>query len=249
MDERTVFDTIPELFDRWRGRYTPALFEFLISKCGLGKGTRVLELGPGTGQATDFALDAGCDYTCIELGDNFAEVLRRKYGSRENFRLIHGDFELVPFEKESFDFVYSAAAIQWMDPQIVYPKCFDILKKGGYLAMFLMSGDYKTPNPELYAEIQHVYDTLYHTEQPYNKRFPYLDAPKFGFSSEEYYEFPGTRVYNADDYVAYIHTHSDHITLKAEYRDAFFGAIHDAIVRHGDRIEFKDTYKLYLCRK
>ena len=64
MDKRKVFDTIPELFDRWRGRYTPALFEFLISKCGLGRGTRVLELGPGTGQATDFALDAGCDYTC-----------------------------------------------------------------------------------------------------------------------------------------------------------------------------------------
>ena len=249
MDRRKVFDSVPEQFDRWRGHYTPALFDFLISACGLGPGTRVLELGPGTGQATDFALDAGCDYTGIELGDNFARILTARYGDRENFHLIHGDFELHPFEKERFDFVYSAATIQWIDPRIAFSKCYDILKPGGCLAMFILSGDYKTPNPALFAEIQQVYDAYNWSRQSDPTRFPYLDAPKYGFSSEEQYAFPGARVYNAQDYIEFIHTHSDHILLDPALQDGFYGAIRDAILRHGDRIEFIDTFRLYLCRK
>ena len=248
-DERKVFDTIPEQFDRWRLRYTPELFAFLVSRCSLGKGTRCLEIGPGTGQATDFALDAGCDYTAIELGSNFAGVLRRKYGGRPNFKLINGDFELRPFASGSFDFVYSAATIQWIDPTIAFSKCFDILKPGGYLAMFLLHGDYRTPNPALYADIQKVYDAHYHTEAPYKRRFPYLDAPKYGFESEERFSFPSSRRYTADEYVEYIHTHSDHIMLREDCREAFYGGIRDAILRHGNKIEFRDEFILYLCRK
>ena len=248
-DERKVFDTIPEQFDRWRLRYTPELFQFLVSRCSLGQGTRCLEIGPGTGQATDFALDAGCDYTAIELGEHLAAVMRGKYGNRPNFTLIEGDYELHPFAKESFDFVYSAAAIQWINPQIAFSKSFDILKPGGHLAMFFLRGDYQTPNPALYRDIQKVYDEHYHTDAPYRQRFPYRDAPKYGFETEEEFSFPSTRCYTADEYVEYIHTHSDHIMLQEDSKQAFYGGIRDAILRHGNKIEFLDTFMLYLCRK
>lgn len=248
-DERKVFDTIPEKFERWRLKYTPELFEFLVSRCSLGKGTSCLEIGPGTGQATDFALDAGCDYTAIELGGHLAAVMREKYRDRPNFKLVEGDFELYPFEHGSFDFVYSAAAIQWIDPTVAFSKCFDILKPGGYLAMFLLHGDYQTPNPTLYRDIQKVYDEHFHTEAPYRQRFPYLDAPKYGFGAEERFAFPSSRCYTADEYVEYIHTHSDHIMLREDCRKAFYCGIRDAILRHGDKIEFSDEFILYLCRK
>ncbi len=249
LDERTVFDTIPEQFDRWRPRYTPELFSFLVSRCSLGAGIRCLEIGPGTGQATDFALDAGCDCTVIELGANFAERLRRKYGGRPNFKLINGDFELHPFAGGSFDFVYSAATIQWIDPKIAFSKSFDILKPGGHLALFLLHGDYQTPNPALYADVQKVYDEHYRTDAPYKQRFPYLDAPKYGFESEERFSFPSSRRYTADEYVEYLHTHSDHIMLREDCKKAFYGGIRDAILRHGNTIEFRDEFVLYLCRK
>ena len=248
-DQRKVFDTIPEKFDRWRLRYTPELYQFLVSRCSLGKGTRCLEIGPGTGQATDFALDAGCDYTAIELGEHLAAFLREKYGRRQNFKLIEGDFELHPFEKGSFDFVYSAAAIQWIDPQIAFSKCFDILKPGGYLAMFFLHSDYQTPNPALYADIQKVYDEHFHSDARYRQRFPYLDAPKYGFETEERFSFPSSRCYTADEYIEYIGTHSDHIMLREECKVAFFGGIRDAILRHGNKIVFADDFVLFLCRK
>ncbi len=50
---RRVFDTIPDQFDRYRPRYSEELFAFLNDQVGTGPGKSVLEIGPGTGQATD----------------------------------------------------------------------------------------------------------------------------------------------------------------------------------------------------
>jgi len=72
---RTIFDTIPEAFDRHRTRYCPELFADLLGRSGVSPQSSVLELGPGTGQATEPLLDSGCDYTVIELGNNFVRVL------------------------------------------------------------------------------------------------------------------------------------------------------------------------------
>lgn len=248
-DPRLVFDTVPEQFEKWRRHYCPELFSFIVETCGLSSEKRCLEIGPGTGQATDFALATGCDYTAIELGEHLAEVMRRKYSIFPNFKIINADFETYPFEKEQFDLVYAAATIQWLKEDIAYAKCFDILRKGGFLAMFLMSGNYQDTNPELYSEIQYVYDNYYDSEQPYRQKFGYLNGIEHGFSFVGKFEFPGRREYTADEYLEYIKTHSDHITLKPECRQVFFNGIREAILRHNDRIVFEDRYILYLYRK
>ena len=92
MEFRKVFDTIPEQFDRYRPRYSAELFADLIAYAGIGPDKRVLELGPGTGQATDPILDTGCDYHAVELGANLCAMMRNKYGHRPNFRIVNDDF-------------------------------------------------------------------------------------------------------------------------------------------------------------
>lgn len=248
-DPRLVFDTIPEHFDKWRRRYSPELFAYIVEACGLKAGKRCLEIGPGTGQATGFALDTGCDYTAIELGTHLTEVMRQKYSAHPNFKIINADFETYPLEKEQFDLVYAAATIQWLKEDIAYSKCFEILRKGGFLAMFLMAGNYQESNPELYAEIQSLYDNSFISELPYRQKFGYLNGTAYGFSFLGKFEFPGRREYTADEYVEYIKTHSDHITLKPECRQVFFNGIREAILRHNDRIVFDDRYILYLYQK
>lgn len=66
MEFRKVFDTIPEQFDKYRPRYSAELFADLIEYAEIGPGKSVLELGPGTGQATDPVLNTGCEYNAIE---------------------------------------------------------------------------------------------------------------------------------------------------------------------------------------
>ncbi|MBQ2334788.1 MAG: methyltransferase domain-containing protein, partial [Victivallales bacterium] len=108
MEFRRIFDTIPEKFDKYRVHYSPDLFVKFIGMAHITPSSSVLELGPGTGQATDPILDTGCDYNAIEIGDNFCGVLNRKYGSRKNFTLIHDDFITHDFGDKRFDAIYSA---------------------------------------------------------------------------------------------------------------------------------------------
>ena len=248
-DKRLVFDAIPEQFDRWRARYSPELFDYVVQATGLGPGRRCLEIGPGTGQATDFALDTGCDYTAIELGARLAAKMREKYADRPNFSLVNADFETYPFEREAYDLAYSAAAIQWIDQDTAYRKCYELLHEGGYLAMFLMVGNYEASNPALYRDIQRVYDAHFATEQPYSQRFDYMAGGDYGFTFLEKRAFPGRREYTADEYVEYLGTHSTHIALREDAREPFYAGIREAILRHGNRIVYDDRYVLYLYQK
>ena len=91
MEFRKVFDTIPEQFDRFRPRYSGELFEYLIGRAELGPDKKVLEIGPGTGQATDPILETGCDYNAIELGEHLYAKMIEKYGRFSNFHIVNGD--------------------------------------------------------------------------------------------------------------------------------------------------------------
>ena len=68
MELRRIFDTIPNEFDKFRPRYCPDLFDKLIEIAKITPNKDVLELGPGTGQATEPILNTGCNYNAIEIG-------------------------------------------------------------------------------------------------------------------------------------------------------------------------------------
>lgn len=249
MDQRKVFDTIPEEFDRWRPRYCEALFSDLIEYSGIGAGKSALELGPGTGQATDPILNTRCDYHAIELGENLARFMLEKYGSYPNFHIINDDFETYDFGDMRFDLFYSAAAMQWVDEEIGFPKAFSLLKSGGTLAMMLIRSDFRTPNEALYQSIQAVYDEFFKTDMPYTRKLVYENAALYGFVGLERREYKSERVLTAEEFASLTATHCDHITLREPYRSRFFGGIKKAVRDAGNTIKLLDTSVLYLCRK
>jgi len=86
MEFRKIFDTIPEQFDKFRPRYSQELFDSLIDYAKIGPGKKVLELGPGTGQATEPILNTGCDHMVI------AEPYKTKFfEGLHNAVLAHGN--------------------------------------------------------------------------------------------------------------------------------------------------------------
>ena len=60
-DFHRIFDTIPDQFDRFRPRYSVELFDYTIRYADIGTKSKVLEIGHGTGQATDPILAPGSD--------------------------------------------------------------------------------------------------------------------------------------------------------------------------------------------
>lgn len=250
MEFRKIFDTIPEQFDRYRPRYCPELFDALIEAAGIGPGKSVLELGPGTGQATEPILNTGCDYHAIELGEHLFEMMKRKYGSFPNFHIVNDDFITHDFGSRTFDVIYSAATIQWIPEEVAFSKTFVLLKPGGTLAMMLTSADYKTPNEKLYETIQKVYSEYFRPEIPYTHgSFRYDNAPAYGYRDFVRRDFHGTREMTADEYVSFCGTHCDHIVIPEPYRTPFFEGLGAAIRNAGGRIVFYDTHILYLAKK
>lgn len=249
MDFRKVFDSVPEEFERWRFRYCDELFADVAGYAGLGPDRAVLEIGPGTGQATGPILATGCDYLGVELGENFTASMRERFGDRPNFRIVNDDFVTCDLGGNRFDLVYSAATIQWIPEEIAFPKAHHILKDGGALAMFFTSSDYKTPNEALYGEIQRVYDDFFHPETPYTCKMEYKNVVNYGFVGLERREYPQTVEYTADDYVSMIAIHADHLTLREPERSRFFNGIRKVILRYGGRITLNNTITLYLARK
>lgn len=252
MEYRKVFDTIPEQFDRYRPKYSQELFDSLIAYARVGPGMQVLELGPGTGQATDPILNSGCDYHAIELGEHLYAKMKEKYGGRPNFAIVNDDFITHDFGDQKFDMIYSAATIQWIPEAVAFSKTFSLLKEGGTLAMLTTNGDYKSTNEALYQEIQQVYDAYFKPEKLYKDMkdpFDYLHATNYGYVDFETREFYGERVFTADEYVAFCGTHCDHIVIPEPYKTKFYNGLKNAVLAHGNRIVFKDTYILYLTKK
>jgi len=93
MDLRLTFNEVPAEYDRLRPRYTDALFQDVIAFSALDATKKALEIGIGTGQATEPFLKTGCALTAVEIGDRLAEYSRKKFAAFERFQVITQDFE------------------------------------------------------------------------------------------------------------------------------------------------------------
>ncbi|QAA32254.1 methyltransferase domain-containing protein [Clostridium manihotivorum] len=249
MDFRKVFNNIPEEFDKWRTRYCDEVFADIIQHSKLGQGKATLEIGPGTGQATEPILKTGCNYLAIELGEKLAEYTKNKFSSYDNFHIVNADFETYDFGHDQFDLVYSAATIQWIPEEIAFPKVYHMLKSNGTFAMMFTKTDEKSANELLYMKMQEVYDKYFHPETDYTCYIEYNNTEKYGFTDVECRRYHKTRELNADEYVCWISTHATHITLKEPDRSNFYNGIRDVILSFGNKITLQDTIVLYLARK
>ncbi|MBQ8087240.1 MAG: methyltransferase domain-containing protein [Clostridia bacterium] len=250
MEFRKIFDTIPEQFDRYRPRYSEELFQYLIHYAEIDSNKKVLEIGPGTGQATDPILKTGCNYHAIEIGEHLCKKMKEKYDQFPNFHIVNDDFITHDFGSHRFDLIYSAATIQWIPEHIAFSKTFELLKQGGFLVMMLTRTDYKTPNEELYAKIQELYDQYFKPDIPYTHgSFKYENAPNYGYIDFKRLDFHGKREMNPDEYVAFCGTHCDHIVIPEPYKTLFFEGLRDVVANNGGKVILEDTYILYLAKK
>ena len=251
MDFRKIFDNSvpPDEFDKWRTRYCDECFADVIEYAELGADKTALEIGPGTGQATEPILKTGCSYLAIELGENFTKAMKDRFGSYDNFQIVNADFETYDFGNKQFDLVYSAATIQWIPEEISFPKIYDLLKNDGTFAVMFTFTDYKSSNEALYAKIQEVYDKHFHPEIEYTCQFEYNNITNYRFTDFDRREYYKTRVYSVDDYISYIRIQAPHLTLPEPHKSRFYAEIRKAFEVYGNKIVLNDTIVLYLARK
>ena len=100
-DKKKHFDEIAENYDMIRPRYPAKFIEDIIAICGAGK--KAVEIGAGTGIATEPFLRAGFDVTAIEIGEKMAGFMQDKLNSCGNLDIIVSSFEEANLPENSFD--------------------------------------------------------------------------------------------------------------------------------------------------
>ena len=132
---RQTFDEVALLYNDARPCYPDELISTLIAVTNLHKASTLLEIGPGTGQATKPLAKQGFNITCIELGAALAEVAKYELQDYKNVKILVDAFEETTLQTESFDLVFAATAFHWIDPELKYLKTHRILKDNGNLAI------------------------------------------------------------------------------------------------------------------
>lgn len=251
MDLRTTFNEDAFNYDQYRPCYCPPLFEAIFKRISKSPCT-VLEIGIGTGQATKPFLDAHCDVTAVELGDELTKFVRQKYQSYSNFNVFCSSFEEFDAKEESFDLIYSATAFHWIDEKVGYPKCLKLLKPNGIAAFFWNIPTAAQDDPDLFEAIQAIYQKYRPNPKPPTQTLHYLATEKalhhYGFKAVEVKIFQSQRILSASQYLALLNTYSDHRSLSSEIKIPFERDL-KALIESAGTVTITDTMELYMGNK
>ena len=229
---RSTFDEAAELYGRVRPGYPAALFDDLAELTAIGPGSRVLEIGPGTGQATLPLAERGCRVVAVELGAGLAAVARRNLAGFPDVEVVTAAFEEWPLPTEPFDLVLAATAFHWIDPAVRVDKVADALRPGGSLATVtthhIAGGD-----ESFFAEAQDCY-VRWDPDTPVGLSLKSaIDIPsshygldrsiRFGPAVLRRYEW--NRSYTTESYRELLLTYSGHRALEPTAQDNLLGCI------------------------
>ncbi|MBB5378210.1 SAM-dependent methyltransferase [Deinococcus metalli] len=130
------FDRVAALYHAARPAYPAALYDQLEAWGALRPGMTVLELGPGTGQATRDLLARGvASIDAVELGDTMAAYLRRTLPD-PRLTVIVGNAHDVRLPDHRYDLAVAATSFHWLDPAVMVPKLARATRAGAALAVW-----------------------------------------------------------------------------------------------------------------
>jgi SAM-dependent methyltransferase len=135
-----VFNEVAVEYDRYRPAYPDALVDRACEVADIGDGDRVLEIGCGTGQLTRSLLARGLRVTALEPGDQLILLAKENLRNAGDVELVHARLEDTRLPRESYQAVFSASAIHWVDPDLSWRKIADALAPNGTLALIQYFG-------------------------------------------------------------------------------------------------------------
>jgi SAM-dependent methyltransferase len=239
VDPRLSFDSVAEIYDEIRPGYPSSMFDDLFRL--LPASPRVLEVGPGTGQATRDLLSRGAIVHGIELGSRLAAKLRKVLPSPD-LTITIGDFEHVTLTARSFDAVFSATAYHWISPRSQLDKPHELLAPGGLVAIVDANHVESSDDNGFFAAAQHIYER--HGEGRTGPPLPTRDAvdPPIRaaldhdtrFTNVEVRRYDWNQTYTAADFRKLMTSYSGTQLMQPAARQAFLDDFEAFVEHHFD---------------
>jgi SAM-dependent methyltransferase len=231
---RRIFDEDARLYDRARPDYPADLFADLVELTGLGPGSRVIEIGPGTGQATRSLADTGAGVTAVELGAELAAVLAENVRGTD-VEVVNSAFEdWTP--PQPVDLVTSFTAWHWVDKATRADRVHAALRPGGRLAT-VTTAHVRGGTVSFFAQAQECYlrwdpatdpDELLLSPSELPETIDEIDTDT-RFAPAVRRRYVRDITYTADDYLAVLRTYSGHRALSPERRTGLLSCLRNLI--------------------
>ena len=255
-----TFDEVAELYDRARPYYRDELFDDLFRLSGIApENARILEIGCGTGRATEPLARLGCEIVCVELGSNLARIATEKLAQFPRVEVVNANFENWDIPgAHPFDIVFAATSWHWIDPRLRYQKAAQALRTGGTLAFTTGAHAFPLDVDPFFLEVQAAYSAI---GMPWPGEWPPPPPEKFPdtcaeieasglFGDIQTARYLWNDRYDADSHVALMQTASDHRLLEEEKREWLFSEMRRLIAaRPGGLITKHQLTILHVARR
>ena len=254
---KNTFSNVIQDYEYARPKYPMELYEKVCAFSGLDENAAILEVGAGTGQATDLFLQKNGIFDLVEVSEEQVHFLQEKYKNKKNVTVRKAYFEEYEIDKK-YDLIYSATAFHWVKSDIGYPKAWEMLKSGGTMAVFWQMSSVTYYDTEMFKGLNAIKQKYLPEEslgydddgikQVVEKRRNQIKSGGY-FGEPEICEYRWIDVYDADRYVALINTYSSTQLLSEKERVAYLKEIKAYISEHGGKVEIPQRVILFLMKK
>jgi len=171
-------------YTRHRPAYPRELLDFLGGEGWVGMGTKVADVGAGTGIFTEQLIGKGCEVWAVEPNGAMLTLAQTRLQSRHQFHGVPADAEDIRIDDETVELVTAAQAFHWFDLEAARSEFDRILQPPGRVALIWNIRDpeaspFMEALEDLIAEYGVDYEAVYDQFDDYIDR---LDA-FFGDSS------------------------------------------------------------------
>ena len=144
---RSLYGRNPAAYALGRPDYPPGLYRRLDKICRLGRGARVLEIGPGSGRVTRRLAETGASVTTVEANREMAAFLEETFAGSP-VRVIAESFEEASLPNAGFDLAVAATSFHWVAQPQGWIKLRRVVKPGGRVALWWMLFEDPTAPPD-----------------------------------------------------------------------------------------------------
>jgi SAM-dependent methyltransferase len=252
---RLVFGTYADLYDRARPSYPDALVDDVVTL--VGPGARALDVGCGTGKATRLLAGRGLTGVGVEAHPAMAEVARSTVSAAggDAWRIDVSGFEdWSPQPGDTpFDLVTSAQAWHWIDPAVRFHKAHDLLRPGGWLAVFWNAHAERQDAADVQRDIDAVYARLapdvggLPRPEDAGARLPLPEGVAFDAPLTRDYRW--RHDYTTAEWTDLVRTHSNHSTMEPARLDELVAAVAEVVDAHGGTYPHTYVTQLWAARR
>jgi SAM-dependent methyltransferase len=226
------FETVAADYERYRPGYPEKALRWAARQLGLKRGSRVLDVGAGTGKLTRGLVALGLDVVAVEPGGPMLEQLRAAVPEAEG---LAGAAESIPLSDASVDAAFAGQAFHWFDAKRALPEFHRVIAPGGGLALIWNWWDERDP---LQLELGELIGFAGH--EPY--RDDELPAKPW-FREVGRVVVESIEQSSPGDLVGYLSTASAFLVAEADDREDSLRAVHELASRYGERFPLpKLTY-------